>query len=142
MAKQQPNHHILSVELLRTPQNETVVVFTVATKRGPVQYVLKGDAAGGKPRAYVSDPHHRLVRCKSHHTEPAPHGANALLDAEAEAPIAFAANDDPASADAIALGVPPPKEEPPPGIVALGTVLLASAFNLGEQVSSSPTAPR
>jgi hypothetical protein len=37
-------------------------------------------------------------------------------------------------ANAIALGEPPPKDPPPPGITSLASVLLASAFDVGEQL--------
>jgi len=46
----------------------------------------------------------------------------------APSPVALAAADDPASPSAIALGEPPPKDPPPPGIVAEGTSLLNAAF--------------
>lgn len=54
------------------------------------------------------------------------------------APMA-ATPDDGVSADSIALGEPPPKEPPPPGIMSLGTSLMTTAFDLGEVAAASPT---
>ncbi|HEX2689058.1 MAG TPA: hypothetical protein VHN14_20690, partial [Kofleriaceae bacterium] len=53
MARELPDYHILSVELLRTQGNETLAVFTVVRDRRPVQYVLQGDATGANLRALV-----------------------------------------------------------------------------------------
>jgi hypothetical protein len=130
MAKQLPNQHVLSIELLRTQRNETLAIFTVVKDHQPVQHVLRGDALGGSVKAMIS------ARCKP--TNPthgyATHATYALHAEAAEPEAALAETDAPASADSIALGQPPPKQPPSPGIMALGTVMLASAFNLGEQL--------
>ena len=49
----------------------------------------------------------------------------------------------PASAETIALGVPPPKQPPEPGIIAQGTSLLNTAFGPGApSAHGTPTPPR
>ncbi|MBC7976965.1 MAG: hypothetical protein H7138_18470 [Myxococcales bacterium] len=139
MAKQLPNQHVLSIELLRTANNETLAIFTVVKDRQPVQHVLQGDALGGSVKAFVT-PRSKQVApgCAgahvTHAVAPDTHAAPMAAPLAASLAAAITESDAPASADSIALGQPPPKQPPSPGIVALGTVMLASAFNLGEQV--------
>jgi len=148
-----PNHHILSIELLRRPHREqTLAVITAVKDRKAVQYVLVADAHGGRPRPVITvEPCHppkhatypdaspiHLSALNTHaFTLPTPSlsGSAAAGAPVARAAMAAATLDDPADPDSIPLGVPPPKEDPPPSIVALGTVLLATTFNLGEQVT-------
>jgi len=145
MARELPNHHILAIELLRTQREQTLAVFTAVKDRKAVQYVLVADAKGGRPRPVVTaDPCHPP---KGTHPDMAPIHISALALHSFTAPMpppsggapVMAAGatllDDPADPASIALGVPPPKDDPPPGIVALGTVLLASTFDLGEQAT-------
>jgi hypothetical protein len=44
-------------------------------------------------------------------------------------------DDDTGAAYSIALGQPPPQQPPEPGFTAVGSVMLPSAFDIGEQVS-------
>lgn len=111
MAQRFKNHHILGTELVRTANDETIAVITVAYRGEPVQYVVWGDAQG---------------RVKAQQPKPRTHG----LAAESHAALAAAGG----TPDTFALGEPPVKQPPTPGIVALGAALLASAFGLGEQI--------
>ncbi len=129
MAGKLQDHHILSIELLRTQQNETLAVFTVVKDRKPVQYVLKGDAAGANLKALVT--HH----CPPIKVGPT-HQVEALVMA-APTPAAMAPQDGGVTADSIAMGEPPVKQPPPSAIVSLGSSLLPTAFNLGELAASS-----
>lgn len=140
MAKQLPNQHILSIELLRTANNETLAIFTVVKDHQPVQHVLQGDALGGSVKAFVT-PRGKQVLAPglagahvTHARAADGHAPSMAAPLAASLAAAITESDAPASADSIALGQPPPKQPPSPGIVALGTVMLASAFNLGEQV--------
>ena len=125
MASKLPDHHILSIELLRTQQNETLGIFTVVQGQQPVQYVLKGDAVGGNLKALVT-----------HKAPPIKVGAFHQVEALVMAPLPPLA-DGGASAENIALGEPPPKQPPTPGVMALGTSLLTTTFNLGEVAMAS-----
>lgn len=127
MAREMEDHRILSIELLRTEANDTVAVFTVVRNKEPVQYVLRGDRVGSRVRPMISNqpPPPQVKRGRNVDT--------ALMPPMAATP------DDGVSADSIALGEPPPKEPPPPGIVSLGTSLMTTAFDLGEVAAASPT---
>lgn len=114
LAKQLPNHHILSVELIRTSHDETAAVFTVVKHHEPIQYVVVGDAHGKVKASY-----------HAHALSEAGGGEKAALEVKCAA-------DDPSSPDGMALGGPPPKQPPPPGLLALGGCLLATAFEVGE----------
>ncbi|MGH9889480.1 MAG: hypothetical protein ACREBE_28365, partial [bacterium] len=46
LAKQLPDHHILSVELVRTRNDETAAVFTVVRHHQPVQFLVRADSRG------------------------------------------------------------------------------------------------
>lgn len=123
MAAKLPDHHVLSVELFRTEANETLAVFTVVKSGRPVQHILRGNAWGTKVRALVPAHHDGSpIRVgPSHHVE-------AML-------LSTLATTEDGEAYSISLGEPPPKQPPDPGIVALGTVMLASAFDVGEQLT-------
>jgi len=127
MAREASEYHILSIELLRTEADDTVAVFTVVKNKEPVQYVLRGDSLGSRVRAMISQQRPPLQGKRGRHVE-----------TELIAPMA-ARSDDGVSADSIALGEPPPKEPPPPGIMSLGTSIMTTAFDLGEVAASSPT---
>jgi hypothetical protein len=125
MAKRLPNHHILSVELIRTRHDETAAVFTVVRDHEPVQYVVMGDAHG------------RVKVVGFDQLATASTGAATSMEA-----ITLA--DGPANAadpDIIALGQPPLKEPPPPSIVAIGAGLLAAAFDVGELAHAGTMKP-
>ena len=199
MAKEMKNHQILSVELLRTRQDETAAVFTVSRNGEIVQFLVRGDSRGrlivpAEPRDDDHEHHHHHHH--HHHHDHHEHGhhehghhecaddhdhrdhgrhdrghehgrdrgyavqfaeSGASMQAEAAAtgqvsPLgqvrqafmamaAAAPADDPTDPNIIALGIPPPKQEPPPGIAAVGGVLLASAFDVAEQVPTSADAP-
>lgn len=114
MAQRLKNHHILGTELVRTINDETIAVITVAYRGEPVQYVVWGDAQGRVKAQQPTKPH----------LPPLTHGLAGETRAAATA----------GTPDTFALGEPPIKQPPTPGIVALGAALLASAFGLGEQV--------
>jgi hypothetical protein len=121
-----PDHHILSIELLRTPEDRTLAVITAVRHREPVQYVLEGDARGGSVKPRVS-----------HHCPPDPRGdapGAPKLQALVEAPIASDGTGSAASADSIALGEPPPKQEPPAAIISLGSTAMKLTFDAGEHL--------
>jgi len=129
LAKRLPDHHVLSVQLIRTQTNETAVVFTTVQRGEPVQSVLMGDARG---RAYPSQK-------QPHVDDPnRPRLAEAMA---APVPMAMAAGVTAGdygdmSPDTIALGQPPIKQPITPGLISLGTTLLSATFDLGEVVES------
>jgi hypothetical protein len=128
MAEQMPRgRHILSVELLRTQQNETAVVLTVVQNGKVVQYELRGDARGGNPRPVISRQCVPTV-CRAPGYEDAMPHLMAFIERDAGD-----LGDGGPVAETIPLGEPPPKESPQPGAVALGGSLLTTTFNLGEQ---------
>jgi len=124
MASKLPDHHILSIELLRTHDNQTLAVFTVVKDRKPVQHVLRGDSSGANLKALVSHHCPPIKVGSTHHVE-------ALVMA-APAPAAMATQDGGVTADSIAMGEPPVKEPPPLAIVSLGTSVMTTTFSLGE----------
>lgn len=122
MAAKLPDHHILAVELFRTEQRDTLAVFTVVKSGKPVQQIVRADPRGTSPKAVIPNPRDRApIRVgPSHHVE-------------ASLPSALDTMDDGGEAHSISLGEPPPKQPPDPGIIALGSVLLQSAFDTGEK---------
>lgn len=134
MAKELPRgRHILSVELLRTHRNETAVVLTVVHNHKLVQYELRGDVKGRNVKPFVSQ--HRAPGDRDPKLGAATPHVEALVAMDALEP----GGDGGPTADGIALGEPPPKEDPQPGVLALGTTLLGSTFDLGEQAVLSDT---
>jgi|GEM_PF-6792627 len=134
LAKRLPNHHVLSVELIRTRNDETAAVFTIVRDRQPVQTVVVGDANG---RVHTHDCGPRQWMLELEARAPMAYDAESL-GAEPRAMAMTAADDagdtGDADPDGFAFGGPPPKQPPEPGVIAVGTVLLAAAFNLAEQV--------
>jgi hypothetical protein len=128
MAKKLPDHHILAVELFRTERDETLAVFTVVRDGKPVQQVLRADARGTRVRAVI--PKNR--DCKPVKVWPQREIEGVRFEAMA---MELAAAGD-VTASGIALGEPPPKQEPEPGIVSLANVMLPSAFDVGERLAS------
>jgi len=134
MAKQLPRgHHILSVELLRINRNETAVVLTVVHDHRLVQYELRADDKGGNPRPVISRQHLPGGCHEPGFEKLMPHLAGFITK------DASASGDGSVTANSVAIGDPPPKEPPAPGAVALGTSLLTTTFNLGEQAVGSDT---
>lgn len=133
-AKDMPKgQHILSVELLRVGQEQTAVVLTVARNGKVQQFELRADAKGQNARPVVSrrDPQ----GCEPPRAgDPAPRVA-AMAVTEA----AVGGGDGGPVADSIPLGEPPPKDPPEPGVISLGSSLLETTFDLGEQVVGSGT---
>jgi hypothetical protein len=121
LARRLPNHHILSVELIRTRRDETAAVFTVVRNHVPVQHVVMGDAYG-RVKPTNGGPYRTASDDTSDQME---------VITLAEGPTNAA---DP---DIIALGQLPSMEPPPPGIVAVGAGLLAAAFDVGELIPAS-----
>lgn len=133
MAKDMPRgHHILSVELLRPSRNETAIVLTVAQNGRVVQYELRGDDMGKHAKPVISQ--RGLAGCDRPRTEIAPRAAGLMTMAAAEEEGGPVAN-------GMALGEPPIKEPPHPGVIALGDSLLITTFGLGEQVVPDPSRP-
>jgi hypothetical protein len=147
LAKQLPNHHILSVELVRTRNDETAAVFTVVRHHHPVQFLVRADSRG-RVKASQLDPGcddhghgHDHGHGQGGYEGKASHGLEAVALSATAAPLA-AAGEDPADPNAIPLGRPPNKEPPTPGILALGAALLGTAFDLGEQLPGGGSAPK
>lgn len=143
LAKRMPNHHVLSIELLRTRGDKTAAVFTIVRDGEPVQTVVMGDANG---RVTVDDcgPRRWMLALEAQQLgaqDPAPddelRAAAMRLTTDAVPDDGQDAGD--AAPDGFAFGGPPPKQPPEPGIIAVGTVLLAAAFNLAEQVPPTST---
>lgn len=136
LARKLPNH-ILSVELLRTERGETAAVFTVARDGKVTQYLVVGDDKGrvkgadhkGFPNRRDEDRRRWREECGGHRL--------ALRDESGTEMLAFSlvALEDGVDPNAIALGEPPPKDPPPPGVLSLGAALLTTTFDLGEQVA-------
>jgi hypothetical protein len=137
-AKDMPKgQHILSVELLRVGDKQTAVVLTIARDGKVEQFELRADAKGQNPKPVVTrrDP----AGCDPPKAgDPAPRVA-AFAMTEAPVPPPSGSGDDGPVADSIPLGEPPPKEPPDPGVTSLGSSLLETTFDLGEQVVGSDT---
>ena len=116
LAKRLPNHHILAVELIRTPKDETVAVFTVVEHGEPIKYAITGDSKGRV----------RSLDCPPQHYDGGKGTAHALE--------ARAAATEPVDPSIVALGNPAPSEPTRPGVAAIGEALLSVAFNTGENV--------
>ncbi len=106
LAQQLPNRELLSVELIRTRQDQTVAVFVVVENGAPVKYAVVGDALGRVPPRGLQA------------------GANRGSAALVEMPLE-GGSVDPAN---VAYGNPPPTEPITPGIIAAGQELLAVIF--------------
>jgi len=133
MAKELPGgHHILSVELLRTHRNETAIVFTVVHNGRVIQNELRGDANGLNARPIVTKPRGPKGCDDPIPGDQEPRFAAMTIAAPGAPPPPPDGGDGGPVADSIPLGEPPPKEEPLPGIIALGGSLLGLAFNVGE----------
>jgi hypothetical protein len=135
LAKRLPNHHVLSVELLRTRNDETAAVFTIVRDGRPFQTVVMGDANGRVhphdcgPRQWMLDMDARDAAAQDAAAQGTEPQAAAMMTAADDA-----GDTGDAEPDGFAFGGPPPKQPPEPGVIATGTVLLAAAFNLAEQV--------
>jgi hypothetical protein len=140
MAKELPNHHILSVELLRTHNDETVAVITAVKDHMPVRFVVRGDASGQlKPGIKDHcDPHAKHGHDEHGHGEHG-HGEYGHGDPNAKHAVSamamkLNAPDDTVTPEGMALGEPPPQQPPRPGMIGIGGALLAVAFGAAEQV--------
>jgi hypothetical protein len=125
MAAKLPDHHVLAVEMFRIDRNRTVAIFTLVKNGKVVQEVLQGDGRGLNVRPIVP-----------HATQPCP-PLNLGREFHVEALMMTAAavtTDDGGSAYSVALGEPPPKGSPEPGIIAVGGVGLQNSFDTGEIV--------
>ena len=108
VAQNRPDNDVLAVELTRTLNGETAVVFTVARSDGPARYAVLGDENGN-------------VTADERQTAASGHSA-----AQTEV---FAVGDDLAiDPSVIALGIPPPQEPGTPGFIAAGAALLTEVF--------------
>jgi hypothetical protein len=156
MARELPDYHILSVELLRTQGNETLAVFTVVRDRRPVQYVLQGDATGANLRALVW--RDRGEDCAMTSPRRPSKGAPRTGVDQGKRVLTGVHLGEPPPKQPPPRGIPPvmalfapgdgstegivPGEEPPiPGIVSLGMSLLTTAFNLGEWAAANGATP-
>jgi hypothetical protein len=130
LAKQLPNHHVLAVELLRIGPDDTVAIFTVVKHREPVQHVVHGDSRG------------QLKKFVDHGGQGGQGGQGGYGGKDDGAPpqqhtlsltMELKSTDGGGlDANSIAMGDPPPKEPPPPGITALGGVMLGASFGVGD----------
>jgi hypothetical protein len=150
MAKELPNHHILSVELLRTHNDETVAVITAVKDRMPVRFVVRGDASGRVKLGPVEhrEPNDRhgpgeVGYADQGHLDPSPRLAATAMAAPVAASMAapmaapmasLIGGDGGVTPEGMALGEPPPQQPPRPGMIGIGGALLAVAFGAGEQV--------
>lgn len=149
LAKQLPNHHILSAELVRTRNDETAAVLTVVRHHKVVQFLVRADSRG-RVKANQTDPgcddggDHGHGHGHSHGEGKGGHAPGQAVEAVALAATAApaAAAEDPADPNLITLGRPPDKEPPPPGVLALGAALLGTTFDLGEQLPAGGSAPQ
>jgi hypothetical protein len=137
MASHLPDHHILSVEMLRTQEDRTVAVFTIVKDKRPVQYVLEGNALGRNLRPFVTPPTPRAEVEGSSELEAMVMVAAAAAAAPPQPPTPSNSG---ASAEGIALGEPPPKQPPTPGVVAMGESIMPLVFNLSEWALRDPAA--
>lgn len=113
LAAKLPNHHVLAIELTRTFADETAAVFTVVKDREPVRMVVFGDARG---RVKSFDECHKRYEAFA-----------------AEARVELQPTEGDQSPD-FSLAQPPVQQPSTPGIVALASSLLPSAFDVGEHV--------
>ena len=128
LAKKLPNHHVLAVELIRTSNDQTAAVFTIVRNHEPFQTVVMGDSHG---RVNPNDCHPRQgwqVEHVAADVHIAPEAKLVMVEAAAEVPP-----------DGIAVGDPPVKQPPTPGLIALGGSLLSVAFDTGEQGPATST---
>ena len=116
LATELPNREVLSVELIRTRNDATAAVLTIAQNGEPIRYFVMGDSRG-------------IVRPLGYQL-----AARAEAAAAAEAFTASAGEIDPSL---VTLGVPPPQQPGTPGVVAAGARLLLAAFNDGDWASGS-----
>jgi hypothetical protein len=133
MAQKLPDHHVLAVEMFRVDRDRTVAIFTIVKHGKVVQEVLQGDGRGLNVKPVVP-----------HAPRPFPPldlGRQFQVEAlMMTAPDATTDGDD-GSAYSIAVGYPPPKDPPDPGIVAVGGVGLQNSFDTGEIVTGGSTSP-
>jgi DNA-binding GntR family transcriptional regulator len=117
LARKLPNRHVLAVELIRTPDDHTIAVFTTVRNGEPIRTVIQADAHG---KVTMNPEDHCHVTNKS---------STSSMEARAVEP--------PQEADpsAVALGNPPPKEPGTPGIVAVAGNLLSGAFDVAELIN-------
>jgi hypothetical protein len=136
LARKLPNH-ILSVELIRTERDETAAVFTVSTDGKVKQYLVVGDAKGRVKGADYKGFPKRCEEDRESWRKESSGQKLALRDERGDQTFAFRviALEDGVDPNAIALGEPPPKDPPPPGVLSLGAALLTTTFDLGDQVA-------
>ncbi|HEX7837630.1 MAG TPA: hypothetical protein VF469_09220 [Kofleriaceae bacterium] len=127
MAAQLPDHHVLAVEMFRVDRNSTVAIFTLVKNGKVVQQVLRGDGRGLNVKPVVS---------REEHCVPIHLGRSLHLEAMLLRDALTGTDDGGPEAYAVAIGEPPPKQPPDPGIVAVGGTGLQNAFDTGEVVTS------
>lgn len=120
LARTLPNRHVLAVELSRTPDDETVAVFTTVRNGEPVRTVVRGDSRG------------RVSQVKGAGDDRQTPGK-----ASSAAMAARAVTDPSEDPSSLILSEPPPKQGGTPGIIAIGEGLLGAAFNVGELVDTA-----
>lgn len=138
MAAALSDHHVLSVQLIRTRHNETAAVLVLVRDGQPVQQVVFADERGrvfpgqGKPQDDGSKPR-------------SDDGSKPRV--QTEALVAQAASGPPvpmsldggggASPDGMALGQPPISEPPSAAALAIASAALPTVMDLGESAASS-----
>lgn len=133
MAQQLPDHHVLAVEMFRVDRDRTVAIFTIVKHGKVVQEVLQGDGRGLNVKPLV--PHATQPRL------PIDLGRQFQVEALMLPSPDAATDGDDGSAFTIAVGYPPPKDPPDPGIIAVGGVGLQNSFDTGEVVTGGSTPP-
>lgn len=134
MAAKMQDHHVLAVEMFRIDRDRTVAIFTLVKNGKVVQEVLQGDGRGLNVRPIAA-------RGATQPCPPIDIGRQFQVEALMVTPAALAPPDDGGSAYAVALGEPPPKGTPEPGIIAVGGVGLQNSFDTGEIVTGGSTSP-
>jgi len=116
LAKKLPNRHVLAVELIRTPDDQTVAVFTTVRNGEPIRTIVRGDAHG------------RVKPSSDDHCHAPDRAATMAMDAR------FAPEGEEVDPSIVAIADPPPKQPGTPGIIAVAGNALSGVFDVAELV--------
>lgn len=118
MAAMLPDRRVLSVQLIRTRDDETAAVVVLVRNGQPVQQIVFADARG---RVYADQDQ-----------RPASGDPGAAASARASVDLTGTV-----SPDTVALGQPPISEPPGAAALAIANAMLNSAFDQGETAAST-----